>query len=75
MNQDIQEELYNEVKNLGKVDSYIDQDDLSKIPLLKASLKESQRLHSIAPTVGRTLSNDVVLDDYFIPKNVSIHLH
>ena len=55
---------------LDKKDLFIDQDDLSKIPLLKASLKESQRLHSIAPTNGRILPNDIILDGYLIPKNV-----
>nr|ATW72314.1 cytochrome p450 CYP3047A3 [Brachionus calyciflorus] len=73
-NMEIQEQIYQEIKNLDKNSSYIDQDDLSKIPLLKASLKESMRLHSIAPTIARSLSNDIVLDDYIIPKNTKINV-
>nr|UOU03261.1 cytochrome P450 3047A1 [Brachionus rubens] len=71
-NPDVQEQIYQEIINIGKTDSYIDSDDLAKIPLLKASLKESQRLHSIAPTIGRVLANDVVLDGYLIPKNTKV---
>nr|QVK45590.1 cytochrome P450 [Brachionus paranguensis] len=70
---DIQEEIYEEIMKLDKKD-FIDQDDLSQIPLLKASLKESQRLHSIAPTNGRVLPNDIILDDYLIPKNTTVNV-
>nr|AHL88999.1 cytochrome p450 3047A1 [Brachionus koreanus] len=73
-NPDIQEEIYEEILKNDKKNAYIDQDYLSKIPLLKASLKESQRLHSIAPTNGRVLPNDIILDNYLIPKNTTINM-
>nr|QEV83791.1 cytochrome P450 [Brachionus rotundiformis] len=73
-NSDIQEEIFDEIMKLDKKDWFIDQEDLGKIPLLKASLKESQRLHSIAPTNGRVLPNDIILDNYLIPKNTTINV-
>jgi hypothetical protein len=42
-NQQIQEEIYDEIKNICKKDEPLTEEILSKIPLLKASVKENLR--------------------------------
>jgi cytochrome P450 len=55
--------------NDGDTDQ-ITEDHLAKIPLIKATLKESQRLDGLAPIIGRKLDTDVVIDQYLIPEGV-----
>jgi cytochrome P450 len=40
------------------------------MPYLKATLKETLRLHPIGIVNSRQLKEDIVLDDYLIPKDV-----
>jgi cytochrome P450 len=68
---DIQDEIYSEIKNNIKFyEGNIKEDYLEKIPLLKSALKESQRMHSINPVISRVLKEDLVIDDYLIPRGV-----
>uniref|UniRef100_A0A4X2KU11 Cholesterol side-chain cleavage enzyme, mitochondrial n=1 Tax=Vombatus ursinus TaxID=29139 RepID=A0A4X2KU11_VOMUR len=44
---------------------------LKSVPLLKAAIKETLRLHPIAVTIQRYIPSDLVLQDYMIPAKVS----
>ncbi|XP_041503687.1 cholesterol side-chain cleavage enzyme, mitochondrial [Microtus oregoni] len=44
------------------------------VPLLKASIKETLRLHPIAVTLQRYLANDVVLHNYKIPAKTLVQV-
>lgn len=72
-NQQIQDEIYEEIKNICKKDEPLTEEILSKIPLLKASVKENLRLHGIVPGAGRKLKQDIVLNDYLIPKDTNVN--
>ncbi|KAM8782102.1 cholesterol side-chain cleavage enzyme, mitochondrial [Rhynchonycteris naso] len=47
---------------------------LQLVPLLKASIKETLRLHPISVTLQRYLSNDLVLQDYMIPAKTLVQV-
>ncbi|XP_007947163.1 cholesterol side-chain cleavage enzyme, mitochondrial [Orycteropus afer afer] len=47
---------------------------LKLVPLLKASIKETLRLHPISVTVQRYLVNDVVIQDYKIPAKTLVQV-
>ncbi|XP_057577864.1 cholesterol side-chain cleavage enzyme, mitochondrial isoform X2 [Hippopotamus amphibius kiboko] len=63
----VQEMLREEVLNARRQA----QGDINKmlqlVPLLKASIKETLRLHPISVTLQRYLANDLILRDYVIP--------
>ncbi len=67
-NQRLQEEIYQEIRTINTEN--ISEEDLAKIPLIKATLKESQRLNGLAPIIGRILDQDLVIDEYVIPRGV-----
>nr|XP_012603700.1 cholesterol side-chain cleavage enzyme, mitochondrial isoform X2 [Microcebus murinus] len=47
---------------------------LQLVPLLKASIKETLRLHPISVTLQRYLVNDLVLHDYLIPAKTLVQV-
>ncbi|KAL2790815.1 cholesterol side-chain cleavage enzyme, mitochondrial isoform b [Daubentonia madagascariensis] len=47
---------------------------LQLVPLLKASIKETLRLHPISVTVQRYIVNDLVLRDYMIPAKTLVQV-
>ncbi|XP_011380364.1 cholesterol side-chain cleavage enzyme, mitochondrial isoform X1 [Pteropus vampyrus] len=47
---------------------------LQLVPLLKASIKETLRLHPISVTLQRYLVNDLVLQDYMIPAKTLVQV-
>ncbi|XP_007537052.1 cholesterol side-chain cleavage enzyme, mitochondrial [Erinaceus europaeus] len=47
---------------------------LQLVPLLKASIKETLRLHPIATTLQRYLENDLVLRDFLIPAKMLVQV-
>ena len=69
-NPKVQQELHEEISTICKINEDITDDQLSKMSFLKATLKESLRLHSIGTLNSRKLKEDIVLDDYLIPKDV-----
>ncbi|XP_036866149.2 cholesterol side-chain cleavage enzyme, mitochondrial isoform X1 [Manis javanica] len=47
---------------------------LQSVPLLKASIKETLRLHPISVTLQRYLNNELVLRDYLIPTKTLVQV-
>ena len=64
--------MYEEISRTSKKDEDITNDILSKMQYLKATVKESLRLHSIGSMNARQIKQDLLLDDYLVPKDVII---
>lgn len=74
-NPDVQQMVYQELRSVGvnlKKESRIGFDELTRIPYLKAVLKESFRLTSPIPAIVRVLGSDAVLSGYHVPRGVSL---
>ncbi|XP_068103211.1 cytochrome P450 27C1 isoform X2 [Hyperolius riggenbachi] len=70
----VQQMVYSEiVKNLGK-DRVPMAEDVPKVPLVRAVLKETLRLFPVLPGNGRVTHDDMVLGGYLIPKGTQLAL-
>ena len=49
---------------------YMFREDLSKLDYTTMCIKETLRLHTIVPFIGKLSSEDVVVDGYRIPKGM-----
>ncbi|XP_018409948.1 PREDICTED: cytochrome P450 27C1 [Nanorana parkeri] len=73
-NPQVQQMVYNQiVQNLGK-DTIPTAEDVPKLPLIRAVLKETLRLFPVLPGNGRVTQDDLVLGGYFIPKGTQLAL-
>ncbi|XP_055961219.1 cytochrome P450 89A2-like [Mercurialis annua] len=69
----IQENLYIEIKEVVK-ETIISEDELQKLPYLKAVVLEGLRRHPPAHmVVPHAVSEDTILGNYLIPKNGSVN--
>ncbi|XP_077129364.1 cytochrome P450 27C1 isoform X2 [Ranitomeya variabilis] len=73
-NPQIQQSVYNEiVRNLGK-DVVPTGEDVPRLPLVRAVLKETLRLFPVLPGNGRVTQDDLVIGGYLIPKGTQLAL-
>lgn len=77
----IQEDAYDELMSIfGDSDRTASVSDLNEMRLLDRIIKETLRLYPSVPNIGRTLSEDVRIDDYILPTGCTVtieivHLH
>lgn len=70
-NPKIQQKLYEEIIGVMDTNNEITIERLSRMPFLKACIKESFRLTSTIPGIIRALPTDVNLSGYYVPKGLT----
>ncbi|XP_059050485.1 cytochrome P450 4C1-like [Achroia grisella] len=72
---EIQEKVYNEIKNVVGDSDNVTKDHLSQLSYLEAVIKESIRLFPIAPVIGRQTDHEVQLKNTTIPPGGRFVVH
>ncbi|XP_006258949.1 cytochrome P450 27C1 isoform X1 [Alligator mississippiensis] len=71
---EVQQSVYEEIVNkLGK-DHVPTADDVPKLPMIRAVLKETLRLFPVLPGNGRVTQEDLIVGGYLIPKGTQLAL-
>ncbi|XP_053482551.1 sterol 26-hydroxylase, mitochondrial [Ictalurus furcatus] len=70
-----QQRLYNEVISICPGDKMTSSEDISKMPWLKAVVRETLRLYPVVPGNARiTAEKEIVVGGHLFPKNTLFHL-
>ncbi|KAJ9584859.1 hypothetical protein L9F63_020795, partial [Diploptera punctata] len=70
---DVQEKAYEELESIFQnSDRPPSMQDLCEMKYLERVMKETLRLYTIAPIIGRELQEDIELDGYILPRNAEI---
>ncbi|KAM9305714.1 sterol 26-hydroxylase, mitochondrial-like [Gastrophryne carolinensis] len=74
-NLEVQDALYEEVTSVIPGDKVPSREDLSRMPLLKAVIKETLRMYPVVPVNGRIVTDkEAILDGHIIPRNTQFIL-
>lgn len=68
----IQQQLHKEITTVAPLGKLPTHDDLQKMPLLKAIIKEVLRMYPVAGVSTRVLNEDLVLCGYTVPANTLV---
>ncbi|CAH2080678.1 unnamed protein product [Thlaspi arvense] len=69
----VMKKLKEELKNVVGDDRMVEEEDLAQLNYLDMIIKETMRLHPVAPLLGpRESTEDIFLDQYFIPSKSRI---
>ncbi|KAM7471143.1 hypothetical protein LguiA_009326 [Lonicera macranthoides] len=72
----VMKQLQEELKTVVGVDNMVEESDLPKLKYLGMVIKESLRLHPVAPLlIPRESIEDVVIEGYYIPKKSRIFVN
>ncbi|GAY39771.1 hypothetical protein CUMW_046990 [Citrus unshiu] len=71
----VMEKAQKEVKDLIGNKGFVDEDDLQKLPYIKAILKETFRLNPLGPIIPRETTKSCMIDGYEIPAKTLVYLN
>jgi len=72
----VMKKVQEELRNLGNENDFLHEDDIQKLPYLKAVIKETLRLHLPAPLlVQRETNEPCILEGYEIPAKTIVYVN
>ncbi|KAF1876589.1 hypothetical protein Lal_00021147 [Lupinus albus] len=72
----VMKKVQEEIRKLGDNNDFIGEDDIKKLPYLKAVIKETLRLHLPAPLlVSREANEDCIIDGYLIQAKTIVYVN